>query len=386
MKIGFDVSQTGQLKAGCGYFAESLIRHLAAMDSVNEYILYPTFGDFYFDPEWAETTFLPPQDNFQRAAGHKSHEEAQIFWRRPLEPLPGNPDLIHSNNFFCPGDLKKTRLVYTLYDLSFVSHPEWTTEANRIGCFNGVFNASLYADQIISISEYSRQHFLETFPHYPADRITVIPLASRFSGRTGIARSQKLSNLQPQSFWLNVGTIEPRKNQLRLLQAYARLKSSQERAFPLVIAGGKGWLMNSFEREIKDLGLEQNVIVTDYVSNEDLQWLYENCFAFVYPSLFEGFGLPVLEAMSLEAPVISSNTTSIPEVAGSAGILVDPLQEKAIFQAMMNLSEGTVNRDSLRQKSLEQSQKFSWASSARKTLAVYHEAISLKSRPAGELL
>ncbi len=379
MRIGFDISQTGRLKAGCGYFAESLIRCLAEIDSENEYILYSTFGDTYWDPGWPTATCQIDGPQLQRGLGHRTFEAAQLFWSNPpadAETQLGNPDIIHSNNFFCPTKLQNTRLIYTLYDLSFLEHPEWTTEQNRIGCFAGVFNASLYADSIIAISEFTRRNFLEIFPHYPAGRIVVIYPASRFTSHADFARPVDLPPLQPGHFWLNVGTLEPRKNHQQLVQTYARLKAHLGHTFPLVLVGKQGWLMENFEMTIDSIGLRQDVILLGYVDDRTLQWLYQNCFAFVYPSLFEGFGLPLLEAMSLGAPAIASDVTSIPEVVGEAGVLVDPLSDEAIYRAMLSLSTDVELRATLKERAIQQAAKFAWQTTARAVLECYTEVLS----------
>jgi len=389
MKIGFDISQTGAAKAGCGWFADSLIRHLAKLDSENEYVLYPTFGDSCWDADGPESTLAIAQPNFCRGLSHRSHAESQQFWRNPpadLEAQLGAPDIIHANNFFCPTGLVKARLVYTLYDLCFLEHPETTSEANRLVCFNGVFQAGLRADLIIAISQYSRNHFLQTFPHYPADRIAVVHPASRFARQGNLAPSGKLARLQPDRFWLTVGTLEPRKNHRCLLQAYARLKAQAgPTLFPLVLAGGQGWLMDGFAELIKELGLEQDVIGLGYVDDTELQWLYQNCYAFLFPSLFEGFGMPVLEAMTLGAAVIVSDRSSLPEIVGAAGLLVDPLQEEVLAGAMHSLLTGTAKRNTLRQQALTQAREFSWQTAARQVHDLYRQVGQLPSyaRPGG---
>jgi glycosyltransferase involved in cell wall biosynthesis len=375
MRIGFDVSQTGPSKAGCGYFAEALIRQLAAEDKCNEYILYPTFGDNYWDPGWASGTCEIASPNFCRGLGHASLDEARAFWRQPsgdFEQKLGDPDIIHANNFYCPVGLQKAGLVYTLYDLAFLEHPEWTTEANRVACFTSVFNASLHADRIVAISEYSRRHFLATFPHYPEDHIRVVYPASRFALRSEGERPPRLPRqLLRGEFWLHVGTLEPRKNQKQLLQAYARLRSQDRNVFPLVLAGGAGWLMDDFEQTLRDLDLDETVFTLGYVDDETLQWLYENCFAFVYPSLFEGFGLPVLEAMTLGAPVITSNRTSLPEIVGDAGLLVDPVDCDQLVEAMLKLASDNAWHRKLGAKGQKRATRFSWRWAAREVLGVY---------------
>jgi glycosyltransferase involved in cell wall biosynthesis len=379
MKIGFDVSQTGSAKAGCGFYADGLIRALAKTlpggrgseysgseysGSEFEFILYPAFGDLFWDPECATATFRGP---FRATMPPPDFDTSQSFWRNPgpdFEARLGNPDLIHSNNFYCPRGLRRARLVYTLHDLSFLVDPSWNTETNRVGCWQGVFDASTRADWVAANSEYTRRHFLETFPHYPAERMTVIYPASRFrADAPAPPRPDRFAQLAPEGFWLSVGSIEPRKNHRRILEAY-RMSGSN---LPLVLAGGKGWLMDDFASAA-------GVMLTGYVSDAELEWLYRNCFAFLYPSLFEGFGMPALEAMTLGAPVIVSNTSSLPEVAGDAGLLVDPGDAAAIAAAMKTLASGAVSREAMRKAGEKQAGRFSWGSSAKKLLAVYEAA------------
>src|SRR5271166_2786323 len=149
MKIGFDVSQTGAKRTGCGNFAFNLLRALADEPPKHSYVLYPTFGDGFFDPDWPRSTYTPNRPNFARGGPrHREHYALQEFWSNPpgdLETRLGGPDILHSNNFFCPVGLENARVVYTLYDLSFLENPEWHVEANRASCFEGVFRASLHA-------------------------------------------------------------------------------------------------------------------------------------------------------------------------------------------------------------------------------------------------
>src|SRR5271170_7556676 len=151
MRIAFDVSQTGRHKAGCGYLAYSLIQQLHAVDRTNEYLLLPTFGDWYWDPDWSAAELNLTQPNFQRGKWHRTLESLSSFWGNPpadFEAQLGDPDIIHANNYFCPIGLDKTKIVYTLYDLSFLEYPDFTEEYNRHICFSGVYRASLHADLI----------------------------------------------------------------------------------------------------------------------------------------------------------------------------------------------------------------------------------------------
>jgi glycosyltransferase involved in cell wall biosynthesis len=364
--VGFDVSQTGERKAGCGYFADGLIRELVKVDPRTQYLLYPTFGDGVWDPRWPTRTVRLQQPNVRRAPGQRLFSQLRTFWRSDgSDHKLGNPDIIHANNFFCPTRVRRARLVYTLHDLGFLIHPEWTTEANRVTCFTGVFNASVCADHIVCVSQHTRSHFLATFPYYPAERTSVVHPASRFAGLPAPPRPARLAHLEPGGFWLNVGTLEPRKNHMRLLRAYARLRAARPTTPPLVIAGGRGWLVPDLQPA------PDNVILLGYATDAELHWLYANCFAFVFPSLFEGFGMPVVEAMSQGAPVVASSTSSIPEVVGNAGVLVDPLDDDAIVRGLMDVADNDAARAALAARGRERGQAFTWRVAAEAIRSTY---------------
>jgi len=381
MHIGFDISQTGSGKAGCGYFAHALIEALLKIAPEHRYSLFPSFGDFYFD---ARMPVLNPYRGKDTHYGprHLIKEHSKSFWAKTdIEKILGNPDVIHANNFWCPTQCVASRVIYTFYDMGFVVDPTWTTEANRVGCFNGVFRSALAADWVLAISHASREHYLKIFPHFDPERVRVIYPCSRFGDSAALGvRPKALDGVQAGKFWLNVGTIEPRKNQFRLVEAYARYLAHGGDAMPLVLAGGKGWLMEDFQRHLVDLGLASQILMTGYMSDDELIWLYRNCYANLYPSLFEGFGLPVLEGMQFGAPTLTSNSTSIPEVAGDAAILLAPEDVESWAQEMVLLSSSKVKRDSMRAASLEQADTFEWKSSAASLLQLYEEALDAPKR------
>jgi len=381
MHIGFDISQTGSGKAGCGYFAHALIKALLELAPEHRYALLPSFGDFYFDALMpAVNPYASTNANY--GPRHISREMARKYWKQlNVETLLDHPDIIHANNFWCPIQLISSRLIYTFYDMGFVVEPSWTTEANRVGCFNGVFRSSVSADWIVAISEASKNHYLNIFPHFPSNRIRVIYPCSRFADATEKGRRPKaLEQVAAGKYWLNVGTIEPRKNQHRIAEAYARYLALGGAPMPLVCAGGKGWLMENFQDHLKTLNMEAQIVLTGYVSDEELIWLYRNCYANLYPSLFEGFGLPVLEGMQFGAATIASNSTSIPEVAGTAAILADPYDVEAWTQNMLKLSHDRGWRDKLSEAALAQAGLFDWKVSAEKLLELYREAVGSAKR------
>ncbi len=374
MHIGFDISQTGSGKAGCGFFAHQLARVLPALGAAHRWTLYPSFGDFWFDPRMA---LARAPAGGRMGPRHVSREGAASFWNAAdVERRLGSPDVVHANNFWCPVAMERTRVVYTCYDLGFLVEPGWTTEANRAGCWEGVFRASLAADWVVAISAATRTHFLATFPHYPADRVRVIHPASRFAADAPRRRPACLGAIAPGGDFLNVGTIEPRKNQHRLAEAYARYLVLGGEALPLVLAGGKGWLMEGFREHLRALDIERHVVMTGYVEDDELAWLYANCRANLYPSRFEGFGLPVLEAMQAGAPSIVSSAASLPEVAGDAALLVAPEDVEGWAQAMLRVTRDAPLRERLESAGLARAGRFRAEDSADALLALYSEAVA----------
>lgn len=372
MRVGFDVSQTGAGKAGCGYLAHSLVTALAGLGT--RLVCYPQFGGHFWEPRPRSCTC--PGKGGRMGPTFRFFWRAKRFWNTPpadFEKRLGDPDIVHSNNFFCPAGLERARLVYTLHDLSFMEDPSWTTEGNRTACLEGVFGASLRADFILANSHATLEHFLRVFPHYPAGRTAVMHLASRFAPGCAMRPPAGLPGLAPGRFWLSVGTVEPRKNQIRLFEALSRLPGSA----PLVLAGGEGWLMDDVSLKLPRMGVAHRVRLAGYLDDAELAWLYANCLGFVYPSLFEGFGLPVLEAMSLGAPVITSNVSSLPEVAGEAALLVDPMDPAAIAAAMERLERDHGLREALGLAGRSRAALFSWDEAARTALAAYDAALAM---------
>lgn len=380
MKIGFDVSQTGSQKTGTGFYALSLIQALLELDAENAYTLYPTFGEYYWDQEWEKTIPRIPGFKNHLGAGQKTPAEMRSFWRNPaadIEARLGSPDLVHALNFYCPTCLQQARLVFTLYDLAFMVEPDWTTESNRIICFDGASKASLNADGILTISEASRADFLRFFPHYPAERIQIVHPTNRFTAQSPVRAPELPEFIHSGRYWLAVGTLEPRKNHARLVEAYDRYRMNAEDPLPLVLIGGQGWLMEDFHRRYASAGLAEMIHLTGYVEDDELLWWYRNCFAFIYPSIFEGFGMPVLEAMGQSAAVITSTVTSLPEVTGDAALLVDPYNVDEICAAMLKLAAGEVSRDRLREMAEQRAKGFSREDAARRTMEFYSQVAAM---------
>lgn len=379
MKIGFDISQTGPFKAGCGYVAYSLADRLANTAEPDLAVdAYTSFGDQFFDPELVGKTPVTGPRMRYFPFDHRTREDAAVFWNAAdLSVRLGRPDIVHCNNFWCPDRRQTagTTIVYTLYDLSFMIHPEWTTEANRLVCLSGMIRAALNADWIVAISEASRRDFLNHFPAFADDRVRVIYPASRFADSPPAPhRPAALGSIADRGFWLSVGTLEPRKNHITLAQAYARYRRESANSLPLVLAGGTGWMMDDFRRDLAALDIADAVHFTGYVSDEELAWLYRRCVANLYTSHFEGFGLPVLEGMTFGAATVSSNASSLPEVCGDAGLLLPPTDVDGWAATMLSLEREPNRLAALRAAAGTRAEAFKWENSARQLVTLYREA------------
>jgi glycosyltransferase involved in cell wall biosynthesis len=277
-------------------------------------------------------------------------------------------DIYHETTSFPPA-IDGLPVVYTLYDLSLIKHRE-KHPRERVWFFDFFFKRRLpYAAHILAISDFMRQELIEELG-LPADRVTTVPLAPEpvFYPRTRQQVKEVLKRAGwPGEYLLFVGTLEPRKNLSLLIQALARTKSD----VPLLLVGWRGWGEPDWWGELVRLGLQHRVVCTGYVDEETLACLYSGAAAFVYPSWYEGFGLPVLEAMACGCPVICSNTSSLPEVAGDAAILVDPRDAEALAHAVDELLEDGSLRQSLSDRGLLRAGEFSWDKTAAKTLDVF---------------
>ncbi len=383
MRIGFDVSQTAEKMAGCGIFQHELCRHLVQAAPEHTIIPYPVF-EGYRNPDFKNAT-RPDAPNVLALHHDRSWHALNAGWdaKGSRFEFLGRPSIVHSNSFACPHDLGAP-LVYTVYDLSPIEHPEYHTEENRLVCFNGLFDAALYADAFVAISSYTRDRFLNWFPHLDPERVSIVrpgPRPSVCEGASEIsdARALKKFELTPEGFWLAVGTIEPRKNYPLLLDAYARVLRSHPNVPRLCISGQAGWKESSLEPRIRALGLADKVTCLGFVPDEELAALYRHCLAFVFPSHYEGFGLPVIEALACGAPVIATRTTSVPEVVGTAGLLVESRDADDLTRAMTLVLTDAGCRATLREQARQQARGFSWQTAARGTLDVYREVLAQSS-------
>jgi glycosyltransferase involved in cell wall biosynthesis len=296
------------------------------------------------------------------------------------EWLLGPVDVVHSTTFCVPQfRLRDKRLVVTIYDLSFMTHPELHLPANVAHCLAGTRLAIEHADAIIAISEHTRHDLIERLGARP-ERITVTPLAHD-PGLVQVTDPRRLAAVRkryglPEHFILFLGALEPRKNLQRLLEAYAALPPGLRRDVALVVAGMSGWLNDSIHARVVELGLEPSVHFAGYVETADLGAVYSLATVLAYPSLYEGFGLPVIEAMACGTPVLTSSVSSLPEVAGDAAVLVEPADVGSITAGLRRLLESPTLRRDLAIRGIARAARFSWNRCARQTLDVYRRLVA----------
>jgi glycosyltransferase involved in cell wall biosynthesis len=267
---------------------------------------------------------------------------------------------------------RTSRSMVVIYDLAFERAPQHVPVPLRILLRRHVPKALRRADAIVTISNFTRDEIVSRYD-VDAAKIVLAPGGvdhDAFYPRTSAeCRDVAARHGLPEHYVLFTGTLEPRKNLGGLLAAYSMLPRELKRQHPLALVGAKGWLDAAINRAIQDLRLAgDEVIRTGYVPRSDLPALYSGASAFVFPSLYEGFGLPVLEALACGAPVISADVTSLPEAAGSAAILVDPRQPEAVADALQRVLQDEDLRADLRRRGPAHAQSFRWDASARAVL------------------
>lgn len=304
----------------------------------------------------------------------------RILWEQLAQPGEIRRlglDLIHAP--FCVGPLVlPCPLVLSIHDLSFFRYPQLFRPMNRHYLQPFTRLSARRADLIVASSESTRQDIIEILD-VPGDRVVVVHLGVD-ANLAPVADADRLAAFRqrrglPERMILFLGTLEPRKNLPTLLAAYGRLCQRPGFAHRLVIAGGKGWYHGQIEATVQRLGLADRVLFPGFVPDDELALWYSAADLFVYPSLYEGFGLPVLEALACGTPVVTSDASSMPEAVGDAGLVVPPLDDVALAEAMGRLLEDHALAEDLRGRGLARAQALSWQRVARETSAIYHRVL-----------
>lgn len=380
MRVGLNAhllsGQAGYRSAGIHGYIVNLLRHLPAQAPAS----------WQFDAlvgARSQASFAGL--SIKRADFDTSKPMRRILWEQALQPFAIRKyDLYHALAFVAPIALTAP-MVVTVYDLSFLRYPGRLSRARRLYLHSMTALTCARARRVLAISQ-STADDLTALLAIPACKIDVTPLGydrARFrpllpAQREHFRRKEGL----PPRFWLYVGTLEPRKNLTMLLRAYARLP--KDGRLPLLLGGGIGWQGGQVLAAIEKLGLGDSVKHSGFIPAADLPLWYNCSEAFLYPSVYEGFGLPVLEAMACGTPVVTSDVSSLPEVAGAAGRRLPPNDIERWAAALRDIAANAEWRETARKRSLEQAKLFSWARTAELTLGSYRKALASHGRSTGE--
>lgn len=374
LRIGIDSRLLRYRSGGISRYILGLLSGLAEVVSQERVVVLnalrgkgiPTSPDHRFP---TVTCATPPHNRFER-------------WSLAVEVARLRLDLLHSPDFITPARiLDRSRRVITVHDLAFLRYPELLTDDSR-RYYGQIFRAVEEADAIIAVSNHTKQDLVE-LTEASEERIVVVPEASSPAFRPIEDRRSVEDTLDQLSvrepYFLYVGTIEPRKNLVSLTHAYRQFLDRHKNpatAPDLVLAGARGWLYDEVFESIDRLGIGDRVRHISRPSEADLVALMNGAVALVMPSRYEGFGLPVLEAMSCGTPVCASDVSALPELVGDAGLLVDPDDLEGWAAALMRLNQDEVLRQDLSQKGLRRAAGFSWTKAAGQTLELYRKLLA----------
>ncbi|MCL5257103.1 MAG: glycosyltransferase family 4 protein [Chloroflexi bacterium] len=360
MRIAIDASRAAiATRTGTENYSLQIISHMALIDDADDFSLYYNSGSL--DSLGLPASFALQPIPFPRLWTHVRLSAALVSQRPDIVFIPA-----HVLPAVCPA-----RSVVTLHDLGYVHFPKAHTWPSRLYLQASTWFSARYASHVITISEASKRDIMR-YCGVPAGKISVIyhgydqsyrpleaPRAAPVAGKYAI----------DSSYFIHVGTLQPRKNIPRLIRAFSAFKD-QGWPHQLVLVGKKGWLYDSIAAAVEASPHSGCIRLLGYVDNNDLPALVARASALVIPSLYEGFGLPALEAMACGTPVIASNTSSLPEITADAALPVDPLDEKAICDALCRVASDPDLREKLSSAGLARAARFSWERCARETLEV----------------
>lgn len=370
--IAIDYTPAYEQGGGIGRYVRELVAALALEDSHSAYRLFVSGAT-------AAKLPAPPGPNFTWKPTSIPPKWLARLWHRTQLPLPvelatGPVDLYHATDFVLPPTRRSTRTLLTVHDLSFVRVPEAASPGLKAYLDRVVPRSVQRADFILADSQATKDDLMRLYG-VSAEKIDVLLSGvdarfKRVSDADIILTTRRRHAIGERPYIFAVGTIQPRKNYERVILALAALRG-RGHDLALVIAGGKGWLEDPIYQTIRDTGMQDFVHLIGFVDDADLPALYSSAVCLAFPSLYEGFGLPILEAMACGTPVVTANVSSLPEVAGDDALLVDPYDQDAITNAIERLVTDETLRQRLVQGGYERVKQFTWSASARKLHQIY---------------
>ncbi|MCX6021007.1 MAG: glycosyltransferase family 1 protein [Chloroflexi bacterium] len=370
MRIGIEFTSALRQGAGIGRFTRELVRALLTADPTGDYLLVHARTDKLIAPDLPRPVplhALPFGPRFQA-----------ILWQRlrlpvPVETFTGPLDIFHAPDYVLP-PLRHAEGLVTVHDLSFVKRPECAAPSLRRYLEHAVPDAVRRASAVLTDSVSSRTDLIEWLG-VPPERVHVVygGVAPRFRPVDDTEERRRVAAKYgaTRPFVLSVSTLEPRKNLITLIEAFALWRSRTEAPHQLIIGGGPGWQYEGIYRRAEELRLGDAVVFPGFVDDADLPALLSQARVFAYPSLYEGFGLPPLEAMACGTPVIASTAPCLPEILGNAAILVDPMDVDALADALNRVASDNALRDDLSRRGRARAATFTWAGAAKQLMGVY---------------
>lgn len=377
--IGIDYTAAYEQGGGIGRLVRDLITHLAKQDPHTEYRLFVSGAK-------RNTLPAPLGANFNFYPTRITPRWFARLWHRarlylPVETFTGRIKLFHAPDFTVPPTLPGVKTILTVHDLSYVRAPETAHPAQKAYLDRAVPYSVAKVDHVLADSAATKQDLIELY-QTPADKITVL-LSGINPIYQPITDPQRLTDVRERygiptnaPYIFSIGTIQPRKNYARIIEALQLLGTAHQDVH-LVIAGGKGWLETPIYEKVRQLQMTDRVHFTGFVADEDVPALYSGAICTAYPSLYEGFGFPVLESMACDTPVLTSNISSLPEVAGDAALMVDPYDVEAIADGLRQLLDDEVLRTQLVAAGRQQIKNFTWEQSAAQLLSVYQQVLAM---------
>jgi glycosyltransferase involved in cell wall biosynthesis len=376
LRIAIDYTSAVNQNAGVGRFARSLVHAVVANDPTDQFLL------LHANPNPGRVPVYPSGPNVTKRILRVNERWANIIWHRLQVPIPadwltGPVDVYHSPDFVLP-PVRGARSIVTVHDLAFLLYPECADAHLRAYLEKTVPRSVQRADFVVADSENTRNDVIVLLG-VPPEQVTVVPggvdpvFQPVDDPERLAALRQSIGLDETTPYILFIGVIEPRKNLMGLIEAFDILKSRRPLPHKLVVAGRRGWLSDSTMERAERSAYRSDIIFPGFIPDGELPTLYSAAEAFAFPSHYEGFGLPVLEAMACGTPVVASRASSLPEVVGDAGMQVDPNDPERLASALELLALNPEMRADFSARGLERAKLFSWDAAARVMLDVYHQ-------------